>query len=63
VLLGAAARILPHEATAANSSGFESAAGLWRAVLDHDLPAEAGHLRGAGRFAYARAWTTRCGWR
>ncbi|MFJ1756544.1 hypothetical protein [Kitasatospora sp. NPDC088134] len=54
-LLGVTARVLPHSATEANAALFDSAADLWRDVLALDLPAQAGHLRGAGEFVHAQA--------
>ncbi|MFB7673188.1 hypothetical protein ACFC26_17440 [Kitasatospora purpeofusca] len=54
-LLGAAGRVLPRTASDANLWVFENAADLWRDVLGLDLPAEAGHLRGAGGLVYAAA--------
>ncbi|MFF2819584.1 hypothetical protein ACFVT9_29195 [Kitasatospora cineracea] len=55
-LLGAAERILPHTATAADMPFFDRAVALWREVLDLDLPADSGHLYGAGKFVYAQAF-------
>ncbi|MDH6711311.1 hypothetical protein P3T27_008069 [Kitasatospora sp. MAA19] len=54
-LLGAAGWVLPRAATEANSWVFDNAVSLWHDVLGLGLPAEAGHLRGAGEFAYAKA--------
>ncbi|MFF1790552.1 hypothetical protein ACFVX9_29315 [Kitasatospora sp. NPDC058243] len=54
-LLSVVGRLLPPEATEANEGIFTSAVDLWRDVLGLDLPDDAGHLRGAGKFVYAQA--------
>ncbi|MFE4360418.1 hypothetical protein [Kitasatospora sp. NPDC056800] len=53
--LGAAERVVPRTATTANRPIFDNAVVLWRDVLDLDMPAESGHLHGAGKFVYAQA--------
>ncbi|KOV00668.1 hypothetical protein ADK91_25265 [Streptomyces sp. XY511] len=52
-LLGEAARLLPSTATPEGAADVENGIELWRCVLALDLPSAAGHLRGAGNFAYA----------
>ncbi len=54
-LLGEAQRLLPYTATKTNGPEFETGADLWRDILALDLPASAGHLRGAGNFTFTKA--------
>ncbi|MCX4564262.1 hypothetical protein OHA02_49840 [Streptomyces phaeochromogenes] len=54
-LLANAERLLPRTATPENTADVETAIALWRNVLALDLPGSAGHLQGAGNFAYTAA--------